>query len=136
MRLLSSKLQAKEELVRRKTAEVLHDSIGQFLYALKWEVDRIGNRGRVTPDFLHEANELIENAIGVTRTLTEDLYPRELYQFGLIQAIKILATRFKKRYGLSIDHEFEGHIPEFPEDISILIYSSIRTQIKTCLINR
>ena len=93
--------------------------------ALKWEIDQVEERGRVTKDFLVEANKLLDKSITMTRTMIEEMYPRELYNFGLEQAVRMLVSRFRKHYGLDIQIITEEAKGFTSEETNILIYRSI-----------
>ena len=78
-----------QETERKRIAEALHNGLGQLLYAAKLSLDGLGE-GPPTPlDTLH----LLEDAIRTTRTISFELTPGILEDFGLGTALETLVKR-------------------------------------------
>jgi PAS domain S-box-containing protein len=74
-------IQAAEEQERRRMSESLHNGIGQLLYATKLQLDRLPPAAAPSP--LHKAAHLLSEAIRQTRSLSHELTPAILEEFGL-----------------------------------------------------
>jgi two-component system sensor histidine kinase/response regulator len=99
---LSEQLLETEQRQRTRLAELLHDDIGQTLYACRLQLERV--RTRVDdPDvqvLLDEAHALAGAAMTQTRELTVDLSPPVLHDLGLAEAVAWLLRRTEERFGL------------------------------------
>lgn len=121
---LTRKIVSVEEQERQRIAAILHDSIGQTLFATKWEVERllksISNNSAKDTKVL----EYLDICISETRSLTTELYPKELYEFGLRTALVSLAADFGKKFDLVIQLT-PGEEPEkLSEELKIVLYRS------------
>ena len=81
-----------QENERRRLAEVLHNSLGQVLYATKLRLDQLDTPAlRALPALatLHEQTDrLLAEAMRQTRTLAHELVPTSLVKFGLAAAVR------------------------------------------------
>lgn len=128
LRKLSSELLLTEERERRKIAVDLHDHIGQSLAMSKMKLDVLV--ANLSPSEVSEkiehVGQLIENTIQDTRTLTFELSPPLLYEFGLSTALKWLSDKFSQQYDLNI--QYLGVEDNFSLDtsLSILLFQATR----------
>ncbi|MBO2012680.1 PAS domain S-box protein [Hymenobacter negativus] len=77
-----------QESERKRIAEALHNGLGQLLYAAKLSLERTGQTTRT-----HGPLKLLDEAIRTTRTLSFELTPGVLEDFGLRTALETLAER-------------------------------------------
>jgi len=85
-------LEAQEE-ERRRIAESLHNGLGQLLFATKLQFNQLKVAGQLatTPALVtaqHEANRLLSEAIRQTRSLSHELTPGVVAEFGLAAALQ------------------------------------------------
>ena len=80
---------ATQETERKRIAEALHNGLGQLLYATKLSLD--GPNG--VPPAPRESLRLLEDAIRTTRTISFELTPGILEDFGLRTALETLVKR-------------------------------------------
>ena len=73
-----------QETERKRIAEALHNGLGQLLYATKLSLE--GRSG--TPVPVRESLKLLEEAIRATRTISFELTPGILEDFGLRTALE------------------------------------------------
>ena len=89
--LLLAILQAQEN-ERQRLAEVLHNGLGQMLYATKLHLDQLDTPAlRALPALagLHQQTDrLLADAMRQTRTLAHELVPTSLVNFGLAAAVR------------------------------------------------
>ena len=78
-----------QETERQRIAEALHNGLGQLLYATKLSLEGRGG----TPAPLRESLKLLEEAIRATRTISFELTPGILQDFGLRTALEELVKR-------------------------------------------
>ncbi|MVN76990.1 PAS domain S-box protein [Hymenobacter sp. HMF4947] len=82
-----------EENEKRRIAESLHNGLGQLLYATKLSLAQLDPAQPIAfAATLHKTSELLSTAIGQTRTLSHELMPQILADFGLEVAIQDICT--------------------------------------------
>ena len=77
-----------EEREKKRIAESLHNGLGQVLFAVKMQLDGLNPEESVTSAaqtmaFWQRTDELLTNAIELTRTISHELTPTVLETFGL-----------------------------------------------------
>ncbi|GAA4008567.1 hypothetical protein GCM10022408_20900 [Hymenobacter fastidiosus] len=90
---LSAILTTQEE-ERKRIAEALHNGVGQLLYAAKLNLE---NRSAAVSPFRTTAISLLNDAIRATRTISFELTPGILEDFGLKIALEELCKRIPKQ---------------------------------------
>lgn len=83
-----------EENEKRRIAESLHNGLGQLLYATKLSLAQLdpAQPAAAFAATLHKTSQLLSTAIGQTRTLSHELMPQILADFGLEVAIQDICT--------------------------------------------
>ncbi|MBT2559122.1 PAS domain S-box protein [Hymenobacter sp. ISL-91] len=84
---LSAILTTQEE-ERRRIAEALHNGVGQLLYATRLHLTQLPDS-----EALRASQQLLQEAIRATRTISFELTPHILEDFGLPAALRELADR-------------------------------------------
>lgn len=130
LRYLSSSLLNIEERERRQLAVDLHDRIGQSLSVAKMYVDSLlesctesGNDGGQK---MSKVQELLQQTIRDTRTLTFELSPPILYELGLEAALEWLAERLLLQYDLKVVVQCDISHQQMSASFLALIFRSIR----------
>ena len=89
--LLLAILQAQEN-ERRRLGEVLHNGLGQILYATKLHLDQLDTPALhalpVLSNLHQQTGRLLADAMRQTRTLAHELVPTSLVDFGLAAAVR------------------------------------------------
>jgi signal transduction histidine kinase len=125
LKALTQQLVRTEERERRRIAAVLHDSIGQTLFAIKWEVQRLLDK--CDPDSRSDQRVLsyLDSCIDETRTLNAELYPPELYDLGLSSALSTMAGHFGQKFGLHVEVISSGAPDSDDEELKIVLFRSV-----------
>jgi signal transduction histidine kinase/CheY-like chemotaxis protein len=127
LRALGGKLRQSEQSERRRLAKVLHDHLQQILVGAKFRVAILGRTG---DDLVRQAAEEVENlldeSIGASRSLTAQLSPPVLHDAGLSTSLEWLARWMADRHGLIVDLQVEGHLPRLAVDLNTLLFESTR----------
>ncbi len=125
---LSSELLLAEERERRKIADDLHDSVGQYLAVAKIKLNSLGQKidGEEAAESLAEIMRFVTAAIQETRSLTFQISPPILYKFGLSPALEWLAEEIEKQHALRIRFEDDGEPKPLDDSSSILLFRAAR----------
>jgi PAS domain S-box-containing protein len=102
MQALAGELSRAEERQRRELATVLHDEIGQNLFAVTTQVLALQNRVESEKENLGKVLALLDRISQDTRELTFELCPPILYQIGLAPALQRLMDQMSRRHKVEI----------------------------------
>lgn len=113
-----------QEGERKRLAADLHDGIGQMLTGLRLHSEKVKSF-----DFINtkqaksfdELQSLIQETIEATRTVSFNLAPSVLSDFGVVPAIRILTEQVLKLTEIKIDFQSEK-INRLPEGIETSLY--------------
>ena len=78
---------AAQEAERARIAEDLHNGLGQLLYAVQLQLSQVAAQMNPLAEQLHPTLALLQTAIRQTRTLSHQLIPLVLQDFGLAAAV-------------------------------------------------
>lgn len=128
LRELSGRLLRMQDEERRRLGRELHDSVGQYLAALKMGLDFMqsetesqGEAGTVG-NRLQECLELVEQSIREVRTISYLLYPPMLEEMGLKTAIPWYLDGFTKRSGIQTTFEIPDDFGRLPRDLELAVF--------------
>jgi PAS domain S-box-containing protein len=126
LRALTGELTLAEQRERSRLANILHDHLQQMLVAAKFRLTVLG-RGvdDVVKQAINEVEELIDESIVASRSLTAELSPPILHEAGLKEGLQWLARRMADTQGLFVDLELNESGP-LPDDLKILLFQSVR----------
>jgi len=113
-----------QETERRRIAEGLHNGVGQLLYAAKLSLPPTGE--------VHETRSLLEEAIRATRTISFELTPGVLADFGLKTALEELFKRVPHHH-LRVQLRVQ-HLPErLPAAVEMAAYRIMQELLNNIL---
>jgi signal transduction histidine kinase len=131
----SSSLVEGQELERKRLAQELHDGIGQMLTGIKLQAEHLKSFSNVSEKqgkSYQDLQALINETIEATRTVSFNLAPSVLNDFGLSAAIRILAEQSAKAGNIKI--EFEANLAKrLPENIEIGLYRITQEAINNAI---
>jgi PAS domain S-box-containing protein len=136
LRRLSGRLMQSQDEERRRIARELHDGLGQYLVAVKMNLDVLamkvspGTQERVG-EFLADAIKQIENAISETRTISHLLHPPLLDEIGLESALVWYAEGFAKRSGISVKVDIWPSLGRLETEVETALFRVVQE----CLTN-
>ena len=126
---LTLELSRTEARERRSIAIDLHDTVGQALAVAKIKLallQRVVPSGIIARD-LNEVRSQLDRAIQFTRSLTVELSPPTLYDFGLEAAVEDLASQIQERHALPVTIKKSGCARDkLSEELRILLYKTVR----------
>jgi PAS domain S-box-containing protein len=126
LRALAGELTLSEQRERSRLAKILHDHLQQLLVAAKFRVTILSRLGDdVIKQASKEVEELIDESIAASRSLTAELSPPILQEAGLNAGLEWLARRMSEMQGLFVELEPEED-GDLPQDIKMLLFESVR----------
>jgi signal transduction histidine kinase len=127
LRSAGAELSLTEERQRRRIAATLHDAVGHRLAVAVIKLRNLwSEEPEVRPKVAGHACDLVEQAIGHTRSLTLQLSPPILYELGLGPAVEWLAQQVQSETGLIVHVEDDGHPDPGDDQVRSLLFGAIR----------
>lgn len=132
LRFLSSQLMTAQERERKRIAQELHDSIGQYLTTIKLRIrqvyDSISDANRVPVlESLDTITTIVQDTIGEVRKIVMDLRPSILDDLGIQATIKWFCREFKiTNSSIEITEKIDIQEEELPDDLKIVMYRIIQ----------
>ncbi len=133
LRQLSLRLLQTQDEERRRIGRDLHDSVGQYLVALKMRVDFLkssaekNHRGDASQ--LEECAQLAEEGIKEVRTISYLLYPPMLEELGLKSAIPWYLDGFTKRSGIKTTFEVSPGFDRVPGELELALFRVLQESL-------
>ncbi|HEY3132729.1 MAG TPA: CHASE3 domain-containing protein [Acidobacteriota bacterium] len=135
LRSLSGRLLQMQEDERRHIGRELHDSLGQYLSALKIGLHslqtNVGQAGGGASQELAECIHLAEQSLAEVRTASYLLYPPMLDELGLRSAVPMYLEGFAKRSGIKTTFEIPPNFGRVPRDVELALFRVLQE----CLTN-
>ena len=101
-RRLSARVLAVQDEERRRIGRALHDSLGQYLSALKINLDELQAQGDGNANRASECSQLVSECLTETRTISHLLHPPLLDEMGFNSATRLFVDGFSRRSGLNV----------------------------------
>ncbi len=124
---LASELTLAEQRERSRIAQILHDNLQQVLVGAKFGLNSFP--GPVTDDqvaAVEYVEGLIDEAIRESRSLTSELVPPVLREYGLADGLAWLAEWMKEKHGLDVALTADRKADSAREDVRVLVFQSVR----------
>lgn len=126
LRQLSSHLQSIREEERKHIAREIHDELGQYLTAMKFDVAWL-HKKLDTADIsiiekLKALEEQLEAVIRSVRKISAELRPSLLDEIGLEAAMEWHLNEFKKRTGIAYSLEETGHNLQLQDPVKTVLF--------------
>ena len=135
LRHLSSRIVAIRDEERRRLGRELHDSQGQYLAAIKMNLEMIETTDAalspIQKSALTEAITLLERSMREIRVISHLLHPPLLDEIGLQAAVPWYLNSFSERSGIQIDLEMPLDIAKLPDPVELAVFRVLQE----CLTN-
>ncbi len=132
-RMLSARILELQDVERRKIARELHDSVGQYLAALKINIGQMqrreaGNNSPLQPR-VTESLDLADRAIGEIRTISHLLHPPLLDELGFHSAAQWYADGFAQRSGIKVEMKLTEISKRLPRQIELALFRVLQESL-------
>ena len=134
-KILSAVIHA-EERERERFAKDMHDGLGPLLSTIKLYVNELKPttlNQKERDDLIKSSNELIDEAVNSTRTISNNLMPRIINTFGLIKAVDEFCNKINKTNKLNIAFETENIPDRLNHDLEIILFRVISELINNTI---
>jgi PAS domain S-box-containing protein len=123
--LSGARVMAQEE-ERRRIAREIHDSLGQMLTAIKFNVEILEDAAELQSEEerrrVADIKSLLDTAMAEAREISYNLMPSVLLDFGLVPALQFLGEQFQKRNELRVQVHTRGVEGRLDTAIEIGLY--------------
>lgn len=128
LRQAASQLAQAEHRERRRLAQMLHDHLQQILVACRLKLASARRKLANEPiaASLGDVDELLNESIDASRSLTAELSPPILYEGGLCAALEWLGRQKEKKYGLHVDVTANPDSEPADEETRVLLFQIVR----------
>jgi PAS domain S-box-containing protein len=135
LRHLSSRIVAIRDEERRRLGRELHDSQGQYLAAIKMNLEMIETTDAalspIQKSALTEAINLLERSMREIRVISHLLHPPLLDEIGLQAVVPWYLNSFSERSGIQIDLDMPADIAKLPDQVELAVFRVLQE----CLTN-
>jgi len=129
-RSLSSRLLRLQDEERRRIARELHDSLGQYLTALKINLEVAAQSANPKRDeLLAEAVKLADSCLTETRTISHLLHPPLLDEAGFASAANWYVQGFAARSGVDVNFNVPSDMMRLPAPVETVLFRVLQESL-------
>ena len=125
-RRLSGRILTLQDDERRRIARGLHDSLGQYLAALKMNLDRLSASDVSAAALASESSAIVDKCLTETRTISHLLHPPLLDEAGFSSAARWYADGFAERSGIKVNLSLPPELGRLHPDIEIALFRAVQ----------
>lgn len=133
LRQLSFELLKTQDEERRRIGREMHDSIGQYLSALKMKLGLVFRKNPTLNDEgrhqLDQFAAILDDCIKEVRTISYLLYPPMLEERGLKSAIDWYLEGFRQRTGLAVNFETPAKLDRPSRDVELALFRVLQESL-------
>jgi signal transduction histidine kinase len=126
LRKLSNHLQSVREEERKHISREIHDELGQFLTAMKFDVAWLHKKLAASDEAIIEKLKALEEQLDAVlrsvRKISAELRPSLLDEIGLAAAMEWHLNEFKKRTAIAYSFEENGHHLQLPDPVKTVLF--------------
>ncbi|HXO34548.1 MAG TPA: PAS domain-containing sensor histidine kinase [Candidatus Acidoferrales bacterium] len=125
-RSLSGRILTLQDEERRKIARGLHDSLGQYLTALKINLNLLSSADGNREKLASECFEIVEKCLTETRTISHLLHPPLLDEAGFGSAARWYVDGFAQRSGIKANIDLPPKLDRLHDDVEIALFRALQ----------
>jgi two-component system, NarL family, sensor kinase len=119
---LPSQILQAQDAERKRIAAELHDGVNQVIGSVKFRLAHLESQLPKHAPALSEALTLLDRALAEIRTISENLLPSELEQFGLVAAAESLIYELQQRTEIRVDFQRGPIAKRLPPALELAFY--------------
>jgi len=123
-RSLSARILTLQDDERRHIARGLHDSLGQYLAALKMNLHLLAASGQSRASA--ECLDIVDKCIAETRTISHLLHPPLLDEAGFGSAARWFVDGFAQRSGIRVSLDLPYELGRLPREAEIALFRALQ----------
>ena len=127
LRRLAGRLLQLQDAERRKFSRELHDSLGQYLAAVKMNLEMFASQRK--DSLLTEAVQLLDQSIAETRTISHLLHPPLLDEVGLSSAARWYLEGFAQRSGTEVKVDLPEDAGRLPKPVALGLFRVLQESL-------
>ncbi|MGE5498229.1 MAG: PAS domain S-box protein [Syntrophothermus sp.] len=116
----------KLEEERFRISRDLHDSVGQMLSAIKFNIEVYEKSNKIDSPQLKESKKLITATGQELKNIIHSLRPLSIDNYGLAPSLELLVSEIKKAGSLNLYYETNGQIDRLDQKSELNIYRIIQ----------
>jgi len=131
---LSAVFQAQEE-ERRRIAKELHDGVGQTISAIKMNYQSLSGKlaeKELVSDF-QKIGKMLDNAGTEVRSISHQMIPKELEQFGLVPAVEGMLNLNFENSPLKVQFEHSGFTERIGNQIELVLFRVLQELVSNII---
>lgn len=125
-RSLSGRILSLQDAERRRIARDLHDSLGQYLAAVKMNLECLPVANDEQSKIAADCSEILNRCLAETRTISHLLHPPLLDDAGLASAAGWYVDEFSRRSGVAVSFEVIPERRRLEAEIEIALFRVIQ----------
>jgi PAS domain S-box-containing protein len=125
-RSLSGRILTLQDDERRRIARGLHDSLGQYLSALKMNLDRLAASDKGHATVASECGEILDKCLTETRTISYLLHPPMLDEAGFGSAAGWYVDGFSQRSGIKVNLNLPPKLGRMHKDVEVALFRAVQ----------
>ncbi|HEX8814934.1 MAG TPA: ATP-binding protein [Terriglobales bacterium] len=125
-RSLSSRILTLQDDERRRIARGLHDSLGQYLVALKMNLDGMAMTNGSQAAVAAECSQIVDKCLTETRTISHLLHPPLLDEAGFGSAARWYVDGFAQRSGIEVNLDLPVEVVRLRSEVEIALFRALQ----------
>jgi signal transduction histidine kinase len=125
-RSLSGRILLLQDEERRRMARGLHDSLGQYLAALKMNLDRFASEQAKHAAIALESSDIVERCLAETRTISHLLHPPLLDECGFASAASVYIEGFSRRSGIVVEFDAPSDVIRLYPELEMTLFRTVQ----------
>lgn len=123
-----------QEMERQRLSRELHDSLGQMMLAIKMKLERaLHTNFMKSRDIIQETQTLFSSTIQEVRNISNDLMPAVLNEFGLITALRNLASEIDKNTPIEVTFSSQNTKEKYTSKTDTYLYRIAQEALNNAL---
>ncbi|HTW58163.1 MAG TPA: ATP-binding protein [Terriglobales bacterium] len=111
---------------RRRMARGLHDSLGQYLAALKMHLEIMPLTSDEQAATISQCTEIVDRCLNETRTVSHLLHPPLLDEAGFGSAARWYVEGFGQRSGINVNLDLPPDFGRLHDDVEIALFRALQ----------